>query len=312
MTDRPATVVRWPWLILMNLLPDAWRSRAPEGMVENRPVLSFVSHVVLAIGVAIVALPLYVTFIASTQTAEEVLNAPMSLLPGTHLIENYAAVLAHGAGEASAPVGRMMLNSLVTALVIAFGKIAISLLSAFAIVYFRFPFRGLAFWMIFVTLMLPVEVRILPTYQVVSDLHMINTYAGLTVPLIASATATFLFRQFFLTIPDELAEAARIDGAGPMRFFWDVVVPLSRPNIAALFVILFIYGWNQYLWPLLITTDEEMYTTVIGIKRMVSAGDAATDWNLVMATALLAMLPPALVVLLMQKWFVKGLVDSEK
>ena len=206
----------------------------------------------------------------------------------------------------------MMVNSLVSALVIAIGKIAISLLSAFAIVYFRFRFRAFAFWMIFVTLMLPVEVRILPTYQVVSDLHMLDTYAGLTVPLIASATATFLFRQFFLTIPDELAEAARIDGAGPMRFFWDVVVPLSRPNIAALFVILFIYGWNQYLWPLLVTTQEDMYTVVIGIKRMISGGDAATDWNLVMATAMLAMLPPALVVLLMQKWFVKGLVDSEK
>jgi len=163
-------------------------------MVENRPLLSFFSHVVLVIGVAIVALPLYVTFVASTQTAEQVLNAPMSLVPGTHLIDNYASVLAHGAGEASAPVGRMMLNSLVTALVIAVGKIAISLLSAFAIVYFRFPFRALAFWMIFLTLMLPVEVRILPTYKVVSDLHMINTYAGLTVPLIASATATFLFR----------------------------------------------------------------------------------------------------------------------
>jgi sn-glycerol 3-phosphate transport system permease protein len=315
-TPQPAQVhavkPRGSWLILMNLLPDAWRSRRPEGMVENRPLLSFFSHVVLVIGVAIVALPLYVTFVASTQTAEEVLNAPMSLVPGTHLIDNYASVLAHGAGEASAPVGRMMLNSLVTALVIAVGKIAISLLSAFAIVYFRFPFRALAFWMIFLTLMLPVEVRILPTYKVVSDLHMINTYAGLTVPLIASATATFLFRQFFLTIPDELAEAARIDGAGPMRFFFDVVVPLSRPNIAALFVILFIYGWNQYLWPLLITTDEDMYTTVIGIKRMISGGDAATDWNLVMATAVLAMLPPALVVLLMQKWFVKGLVDSEK
>ena len=311
-TPTRAATPRGPWLILMNLLPDAWRTRAPEGMVENRPLLSLVSHVVLAIGIAIVALPLYVTFVASTQTAEQVLNAPMSLLPGTHLIDNYTAVLTHGAGEASAPVGRMMLNSLVTALIIAFGKIVISLLSAFAIVYFRFPFRGLAFWMIFVTLMLPVEVRILPTYKVVSDLHMINTYAGLTVPLIASATATFLFRQFFLTIPDELAEAARIDGAGPMRFFFDVVVPLSRPNIAALFVILFIYGWNQYLWPLLITTDEEMYTTVIGIKRMISGGDAATDWNLVMATAMLAMLPPALVVLLMQKWFVKGLVDSEK
>jgi len=206
----------------------------------------------------------------------------------------------------------MMINSLVSALVIAIGKIVISMLSAFAVVYFRFPFRSFAFWMIFVTLMLPVEVRILPTYKVVSDLHLLDSYAGLTVPLIASATATFLFRQFFLTIPDELAEAARIDGAGPMRFFWDVVVPLSGPNVAALFVIVFIYGWNQYLWVLLVTTQEEMYTVVIGIKRMISGGDAVTEWNLVMATAMLAMLPPALVVLLAQKWFVKGLVDSEK
>jgi sn-glycerol 3-phosphate transport system permease protein len=281
-------------------------------MVEKRPWLDLLSHLVLALGVAIVALPVYVTFIASTHTSEEVLNAPMSMLPGTHLVDNYRTVLVRGVDEASASVGRMMINSLVSALVIAGGKIAISLLSAFAIVYFRFRFRMTAFWMIFVTLMLPVEVRILPTYQVVSDLGMIDTYAGLTVPLIASATATFLFRQFFLTIPDELTEAARIDGAGPMRFFWDVVVPLSRPNIAALFVILFIYGWNQYLWPLLVTTQEDMYTTVIGIKRMITAGDAATEWNLVMATAILAMLPPTLVVILMQKWFVKGLVDTEK
>jgi sn-glycerol 3-phosphate transport system permease protein len=281
-------------------------------MIENRPLLTWISYIVLTIGVAIVAFPVYVTLVASTRTAQEVLQAPMPLTPGTHMIENYAAVLAHGAGESGAGVGRMMVNSLVSALVIAIGKIAISLLSAFAIVYFRFPFRRFFFWMIFVTLMLPVEVRILPTYKVVADLGMLDTYAGLTIPLIASATATFLFRQFFLTIPDELAEAARIDGAGPMRFFWDVVVPLSRPNIAALFVILFIYGWNQYLWPLLVTTQEDMYTTVIGIKRMISGGDAATDWNLVMATAMLAMLPPALVVLLMQRWFVKGLVDAEK
>jgi len=281
-------------------------------MIEKRPLLTFVSHLILVLGVVIVALPLYVAFVASSRTAEDVIHAPMPLLPGTHLVENYAAVLAHGAGESGAGVGRMMVNSLISALVIATGKIVISLLSAFAIVYFRFRFRSLAFWMIFVTLMLPVEVRILPTYKVVSDLGMLDSYAGLTVPLIASATATFLFRQFFLTIPDELAEAARIDGAGPMRFFWDVVVPQSRPYNAALFVILFIYGWNQYLWPLLVTTQEDMYTTVIGIKRMISGGDAATDWNLVMATAVLAMLPPALVVFLMQKWFVKGLVDSEK
>jgi sn-glycerol 3-phosphate transport system permease protein len=206
----------------------------------------------------------------------------------------------------------MLMVSLISALTIALGKIAISLLSAFAVVYFRFPGRSLVFWMIFITLMLPVEVRILPTYKVVSDLGLLNTYAGLTVPLIASATATFLFRQFFLTIPDELVEAARIDGAGPMKFFKDVLLPLSATSIAALFVIQFIYGWNQYLWPLLMTTDENMYPVVMGIKRMISGGDAATEWNAVMATAMLAMIPPALVVLLMQKWFVKGLVDSEK
>ena len=195
---------------------------------------------------------------------------------------------------------------------IAVGKIAISLLSAYAIVYFKFPFRMAFFWMIFVTLMLPVEVRILPTFSVVANLGMLNSYWGLSVPLIASATATFLFRQFFMTIPDELAEAARMDGAGPMRFFWGIVVPLSKTSMAALFVIQFIYGWNQYLWPLLITSDESMYTTVIGIKRMIVGGDAANEWNLIMATAMLAMLPPALVVLLMQKWFVKGLVETEK
>lgn len=283
-------------------------------MVENRPLLTLVRHLILVLGVAVIALPLYITFVASTLAPDEVLQAPMPLVPGTHLIENYTTVLGKGmsGNVTSAPVGPMMVNSLVTALVIPFGKIAISLLSAFAIVYFRFPFRMLAFWMIFVTLMLPVEVRILPTYKVVSNLGMLDSYAGLTIPLIASATATFLFRQFFLTIPDELAEAARIDGAGPLRFFWDVVVPLSRTNIAALFVILFIFGWNQYLWPLLVTTDESWYTVVIGIKRMIAGGDAATEWNLVMATAMLAMLPPALVVVLMQRWFVKGLVETEK
>ena len=283
-------------------------------MVERRPALGILSHVILIFGVLVIAFPLYVTFVASTQTAAEIVQAPMSLLPGKHLIDNYTAALqGTGMGSASnAPVGRMMVVSLITALVIALGKIAISLLSAFAIVYFRFPFRMFFFWAIFVTLMLPVEVRIGPTYAVVADLGMLNTYAGLTVPLIASATATFLFRQFFLTVPDELVEAARIDGAGPMRFFKDILVPLSTTSIAALFVIQFIYGWNQYLWPLLVTTDESMYPVVIGIKRMISGGDAATDWNIVMATAVLAMIPPALVVILMQRWFVKGLVDTEK
>jgi len=282
-------------------------------MVENRPLMNLFCHAVLWLAIATIAFPLYVTFVASTLTAQEVLSVPMSLLPGGHLWENITTVLAHGSSVgSSAPVGRMMLNSLVMALSIAIGKIAISIISAYAIVYFRFPLRMFFFWMIFLTLMLPVEVRIMPTYKVVSDLGMLDSYAGLTLPLIASATATFLFRQFFLTLPDELLEAARMDGAGPVRFFFDVALPLSRTNIAALFVILFIYGWNQYLWPLLITTQESMYTAVIGIKRMIAGGDAAVEWNLVMATALLAMLPPMLIVLLMQRWFVKGLVDTEK
>jgi len=206
----------------------------------------------------------------------------------------------------------MLFNSFVMAMTIALGKIAISIVSAFAIVYFRFPLKNFFFWAIFITLMLPVEVRIMPTYKVVADLGMLNSYAGLTIPLIASATATFLFRQFFMTVPDELVEAARMDGAGPMRFFKDILVPLSKTSIAALFVIQFIYGWNQYLWPLLATTSEDMYPVVIGIKRMIAGGDAANDWNVVMATAILAMLPPAIVVVLMQQWFVKGLVDTEK
>ncbi|CAN7726196.1 MAG: sn-glycerol-3-phosphate ABC transporter permease UgpE [Variovorax paradoxus] len=283
-------------------------------MVERRPLLTLLSHLVLVLGILIVAFPIYLAFVASTHTRDEIVQVPMPITPGSHMVENYTAALT-GTGStqgSAAPVGRMMWVSLVTALVISLGKIAISLLSAFAIVYFRFPFKKLVFWMIFITLMLPVEVRILPTYKVLSDLNMLNTYAGLTVPLIASATATFLFRQFFLTVPDELVEAARIDGAGPMRFFKDVLVPLSQTSIAALFVIQFIYGWNQYLWPLLATTTEDMYPIVIGIKRMIASGDAATDWNIIMATAILAMLPPALVVVLMQKWFVKGLVDTEK
>ena len=282
-------------------------------MVENRPWMTAFYYVVLTLGVLIVAFPLYITFIASTLTMEQVLQAPMPLLPGDQFINNYTRVLTAGSTRGSAaPVGQMMINSLVMAIVIAVGKIAISIISAFAIIYFRFPLKNFFFWMIFITLMLPVEVRILPTYKVVSDLGMLNSYVGLTLPLIASATATFLFRQFFMTIPDELAEAARIDGAGPMRFFFDVVLPLSKTSIAALFVIQFIYGWNQYLWPLLVTTDESMYTTVIGIKRMISGGDAATEWHLVMATAMLAMIPPAMVVILMQRWFVKGLVETEK
>jgi sn-glycerol 3-phosphate transport system permease protein len=283
-------------------------------VVERRTTLGILAHAVMILGVLIVAFPLYLAFVASTHTAQEIVQAPMPLLPGSHLWETYTKALVGGGSGAgsTAPVARMMWVSLVTALVITFGKIAISLLSAFAIVYFRFPFKSFFFWAIFVTLMLPVEVRIGPTYQVVSDLGMLNSYAGLTIPLIASATATFLFRQFFLTVPDELVEAARMDGAGPMRFFKDILLPLSKTSIAALFVIQFIYGWNQYLWPLLATTTEDMYPVVIGIKRMIAGGDSQNEWNVVMATAILAMLPPAFVVVLMQKWFVKGLVDTEK
>ena len=282
-------------------------------MIERRPVLDVISHAVLIGGAILVAFPLYVAFVASTQTLEQVMQMPMSLLPGDQLVENYTQVLTAGSTKGSkAAVLDMLINSTIMALAVPIGKITISILSSFAIVYFRFPLRNFFFWMIFVTLMLPVEVRIIPTYEVMSGLGLLNTYAGLTLPLIASATATFLFRQFFMTIPDELAEAARIDGAGPMRFFWDVVLPLSKTTMAALFVIQFIYGWNQYLWPLLITSEEEMYTVVIGITRMMVGGDAANEWQLIMATAVLAMLPPALVVLLMQKWFVKGLVETEK
>ncbi|WP_439517723.1 sn-glycerol-3-phosphate ABC transporter permease UgpE [Hydrogenophaga sp.] len=284
-------------------------------MIERRPGLTFLSHFILILGVAIVAFPVYVTLVASTQSSAQIASSvPMSLLPGNNFLQTYKVALFGGETEMGSTLPAalpMMGTSLIMALVIALGKIAISLLSAFAIVYFRFPMRNLVFWMIFVTLMLPVEVRIGPTYKVVSDLGMLNSYAGLTIPLIASATATFLFRQFFLTVPDELVEAARMDGAGPMRFFWDVLLPLSRTSIAALFVIQFIYGWNQYLWPLLVTTSEEMYPIVLGIKRLVS-GESYTEWNVLMATAILAMLPPAIVVILMQKWFVKGLVDTEK
>jgi sn-glycerol 3-phosphate transport system permease protein len=206
----------------------------------------------------------------------------------------------------------MLFNSFVMATGIALGKIAISIVSAYAIVYFKFPFRKAAFWLIFMTLMLPVEVRIYPTYKIVSDLNLLDSYAGLTLPLIASATATLFFRQFFMTIPDELIEASKLDGAGPFKFFRDIVLPLSRTNIAALFVILFIYGWNQYLWPLLITTRDDMQTVVVGIKKMIVTSDALTEWNIVMATAMLAMLPPVAIVILMQRWFVKGLVETEK
>jgi len=281
-------------------------------MIESRPFLTVVQHAVLILGVALFVFPIWIAFVASTHSAREVASG-VPLLPGGEMVANYAQVLGEGLSSAGAPpIGLMLFNSMMMALAITFGKITISLLSAFAIVYFRFPFRVLAFWTIFVTLMLPVEVRILPTYEVVAQLGMLNSYAGLSIPLIASATATFLFRQFFMTVPDELTEAARIDGAGPMKFFRDILLPLSRTNLAALFVILFIYGWNQYLWPLLVTTDESYYTVVMGIQRMANAGEEQPLWNLIMATAILAMLPPVAVIVGMQRLFVRGLVEVEK
>lgn len=283
-------------------------------MVGRRGFLArSLPHLVLLAGTAIVTFPIYLALVGSTQEASVIANGQMSLLPGPAGADTYLRTMLVGpSGSTREPVGTMLLNSFVMATIIAAGKIAISMLSAFAVVYFRFPFRKAAFWTIFVTLMLPVEVRIFPTYKVAADLGLLDTMAGLTLPLIASATATLLFRQFFMTVPEELVEAAKIDGAGPMRFFRDMLVPLSRTNMAALFVILFIYGWNQYLWPLLITTRDDMQTIAIGIRKMIVTTDAMTEWQVVMATAVLAMLPPILVVVVMQKLFVRGLVETEK
>ncbi|MCP4319515.1 MAG: sn-glycerol-3-phosphate ABC transporter permease UgpE [Hyphomicrobiales bacterium] len=278
-------------------------------MVEKRGSTLWLTHALMILGVLFIFFPIWLAFVASTVTQPEIVKPPMPLVPGSHFFENYRSALFSGV---NVPVATMLFNSLVMALGIAIGKIAISLLSAFAIVYFRFPGRTTFFWLIFITLMLPVEVRIVPTYEVVAGFGMLNSYSGLIFPLIASATATFLFRQFFMTIPDELAEAARVDGARPMRFFFDIIIPMSRTNIAALFVILFIYGWNQYLWPLLITTDPSMNTIVMGIKQMFPSGDDTADWPVIMATSILAMVPPVIVVISMQKLFISGLVDSEK
>lgn len=282
-------------------------------MVEHRKFGNLVPHLILWIGVAVVAFPVYLAFVASTQDNATIANGQMSLLPGDHFLETYYKTIFVGSsGTTREPVASMLFNSFVMAMSIALGKIAISMISAFAIVYFRFPFRMSIFWLIFITLMLPVEVRIYPTYKIAADLNLLDSYAGLALPLIASATATLLFRQFFMTVPDELLEASRIDGAGPLRFFWDTLLPLSRTNMAALFVILFILGWNQYLWPLLITTRDDMQTIQIGIRKMIVTSDALTEWPVVMATAVLAMLPPVAVVVLMQKLFVRGLVETEK
>jgi sn-glycerol 3-phosphate transport system permease protein len=306
-------------------------------MVERSPILTAICHLILIGGVVLVCLPLYFAFVAGSLTMEEVQQVPMPLLPGGHFLENISTAWT------KANFGQLLVNSFIVASGITIGKVGISLLSAFAITYFRFRFRLLAFWLIFMSLMLPVEVRIVPTYEAVVNAalpiqwiidalditalwewisgqrveislewNMLNSYQGLILPLIASASATFLFRQFFLTVPDELLEASRLDGASAMRFFWTILLPLSRSNMIALSIILFLYGWNQYLWPLLFTTDKDMATAVIGVKQLIPRSDTEPTWNLAMSGALLTMLPPVLVVLVMQRWFVRGLVDSSK
>lgn len=306
-------------------------------MVERTLILDFICHLLLIVGAALVCLPLYFAFVAGSLSIEEVQQVPLPWLPGDRFLENWRTVWA------SANFDRLFVNSFIVAIGITVGKIAVSLLSAFAVTYFRFRFRMLAFWVIFMSLMLPIEVRIVPTYESVAnaalplqwlidlfhvsgwvsaitgttvdvslDWNLIDTYPGLILPLIASATATFLFRQVFLTIPDELCDAARLDGASPLRFFWSVLLPLSRSNIVALSIILFLFGWNQYLWPLLVTTDQNMATAVIGLKRLIPSADDVPAWNIAMSAALLTMLPPTLIVVVLQRWFVKGLVESDK
>jgi len=296
-------------------------------MNERTPVLDFVCHLVLIIGAILVCLPIYFVFITGTMSQQEIMVVPLAWLPSDKFVANVRTVFA------TADFGRLLLNSTIVAIGITVGKLSVSVIAAFAVTYFRFPFRLACFWLIFMSLMLPIEVRIVPTYESAAnvalplnligewlgltalvglDWNMVNTFPGLILPLIASATATFLFRQFFLTIPDELCEAARIDGASPMQFFRLILLPLSRSNFVALAIILFLLGWNQYLWPLLMTTDQAMATAVVGLKKLMPQTDSLPTWHLLMNAAFLTMLPPLIVILVLQRWFVKGLVDSGK
>ena len=273
-------------------------------------------HTFLIVGCMLVLFPIYVSFVASTLRLEQIFQRPMPFLPGGEFLTNYYQALfvgGRGLGGARA-IGALVMvrNSLILAVGITVSKIIISLLSSFAIVFFRFPGRFIAFWLVLVTLMLPVEVRIVPTYQLVSSMGLLNSYAGLILPLAVSATATFLFRQYFMTIPDEMVEAAKVDGASPMRFFWHILIPMSRTPIATLVVIQFVYGWNQYLWPLIATTERRFWTLMIGLSRMLATADHQADWHIVMAITIIAMIPTIVIVLSMQQQFVKGLTESEK
>ena len=309
-------------------------------MIERTPVLNIATHAILVAGLLIAFLPMWLVFVAATLTIEQINNPPISLLPGSELIANLTAAWNR------AQLGSKMLNSLFVALLVASGKIAIASLTAFAIVFFRFPGRMVVFWMIFVTLMLPLEVRIVPTYAVAVNAlapaqavlevvgiawlwqaltgvklalewNRLNSYTGLVLPLVATATGTFLFRQFYMTIPAEIVEAARMDGARPLCFLRDMLIPLSKTNMAAFFTIMFIYAWNQYLWPILVTTDRANYgTAVMELKRLIptsaSTGGGTPDWNVAMAGCLIVMLPPLVVVALMQRYFVRGLIGADK
>ena len=274
------------------------------------------NHLILLIGVLFMSLPVWVAFSTSTHTAETILREGLQFWPGSNFIETYREVMFEEAGVMKSVLGITMLkNSLILGIGFAVGKVIISMLAAYAIVYFRFKLATPLFWIIFLTLLLPLEVRIIPSYEIVAGLGLLDTNFGLIVPLIASATGTFYFRQFFKSIPDELLEAARLDGASPWRFFIDMLIPLSKTMIAAILIIMFVVGWNQYLWPLIMTTKEENYTLVIGIKQIyqiLSEGGELPQYQKAFALTIMATLPPVLVVLFFQKWFVKGLVESEK
>jgi len=305
-------------------------------MIERSRIFDIVTYVVMAIGAVIVVMPFWITIVAGSQSLQEVSQVPMVLWPSGHLFENIATAWARS------DLGPKMANSMIMAIGVTTAKITLASISAFAIVFFNFRGRMICFWLIFATLMLPLEVRIVPTYAIAANAltpfqtvldtlgltglietlsgvriamewNLLNSYPGLILPLVATATGTFLYRQFFMTIPDELVEASKMDGSGPLRFFWDVLLPLSRTNMVALATILFVSSWNQYLWPLLITTDRQQFGTVVmQLKALIPTPGGAQDWNVTMAGALIIMLPPLLVVALMQRWFVRGLISSDK
>ncbi|OLP57720.1 ABC transporter permease [Xaviernesmea oryzae] len=295
-------------------------------MIQRTPFADALTYGLMILGFLLLIGPFVVVIAGASQSLQQVNAVPFRFMPGTHFLENASAAWTRG------DLGHAMVNSLIMATLVTVGKVALSACTAFAIVFFRSPLKHLFFWTVFITLMLPLEVRVVPTYAVAADMftpfrlliqfltgieikvewNLLNSYAGLVLPLIATATGTFLYRQFFMTLPDELAEAARMDGSGPVRFFFDMLVPLSRTNILALTTIMFVYGWNQYLWPLLMVTDPSYKTMMMQLRALLPAENGIPDWNVTLAGSLIIMLPPVLVVAILQRWFVRGLVASEK